>query len=205
MICVSESFEALIAGVQAAVWELGRVPAIHRTDSLSAATHDLREGGRTFTERYRQVRDHYGMRPDANTPGRGHENGDVEQAHHRLKRAVEQALLLRGSRDFECHAHYEQFLRTILASRHRGRQAKLQEDLDRMGALPPTRLEDFRVLRVGVNRFSMIRVGHNVYSVASRLIGETVEVRVYPDRRSPVCRRTGGDHRPVAGSWASRH
>jgi hypothetical protein len=33
-----------------------------------------------------------------------------------------------------------------------------------------------------VNRFSMIRVGPNVYSVASRLIGETVEVRVYPER-----------------------
>ncbi|MBK7488080.1 MAG: transposase family protein [Nitrospira sp.] len=70
-LCVSESFEALIAGFQAAVWELGRVPAIHRTDNLSAATHDLREGGRTFNERYRQVLDHYGVRPDANMPGRG--------------------------------------------------------------------------------------------------------------------------------------
>lgn len=94
---MSESFEALIAGFQAAVWELGRVPALHRTDNLSAATHDLREGGRTFNERYRQVLDHYGVRPDANTPGRGHENGDVEQAHHRFKRAVEQALLLEDS------------------------------------------------------------------------------------------------------------
>ena len=36
--------------------------------------------------------------------------------------------------------------------------------------------------RVRVNRFSMIRVGHNVYSVASRLIGESVEVRLYPER-----------------------
>ena len=95
-ICASESF----AGVQAAVWELGHVPAIHRTDNLSAATHALQAGGRTFNARDRQVLDHYGVRPDANTPGRGHENGDVEQAHHRFKRAVEQALLLRGSRDF---------------------------------------------------------------------------------------------------------
>jgi hypothetical protein len=128
------------------------------------------------------VLDHYGVRPDANTPGRGHENGDVEQAHHRFKRAVEQALLLRGHRDFECPAHYAQFLRTVLAGRNRGRQAKLQEELDRMGALPPTRLEDFRMLRVVVSRFSTIRVGHNVYSVASRLIGETVEVRAYAER-----------------------
>jgi hypothetical protein len=181
-ICCSESFEALIAGFQAAVWELGRVPAIHRTDTLSAATPDLREGGRTFNERYRQVLDHYGVRPDANTPGRGHENGDVEQAHHRFKRAVEQALLLRGQRDFESQAHAEHFLRTVLAGRNRSRQATLQEARSRMRPLPTTRLEDVRVLRVVVNRFSMIRVGHNVYSVTSRLIGETVEVWRYPER-----------------------
>lgn len=182
VVCCSESFEALIAGFQAAVWELGRVPAVHRTDNLSAATHDLREGGRTFNERYRRVLDHYRVRPDANTPGRGHENGDVEQAHHRFKRAVEQALLLRGHRDFESQAHYGQFLRHVLTGRNRGRQPKLREELDRMGVLPPTRLEDFRALRVVVSRFSTIRVGHNVYSVASRLMGETVEVRLYPER-----------------------
>jgi hypothetical protein len=106
----------------------------------------------------------------------------VEQAHHRFKRAVEQALLLRGQRDFESQAHYEHFLRIILAGRNRSRQAALQEELLQMRPLPATRLEDFRVLRVVVNRFSMIRVGHNVYSVASRLIGEAVEVRMYPER-----------------------
>ena len=182
VICASESFETLVAGFQAALWELGRVPAIHRTDNLSAATHALRAGGRTFNARYQQVLDHYGMRPDANTPGRGHENGDVEQAHHRFKRAVAQALLLRGSRDFASQAHYATFLRDLVVSRNRGRHAKLQEDLRPMRALPPTRLEDGRSLSVLVSRFSRIRVGHNLYSVASRLMGETVDVRLYPER-----------------------
>jgi hypothetical protein len=91
-------------------------------------------------------------------------------------------LLLRGQRDFESQTHYAQFLRTILAGRNRGRQATLQEELPHMHTLPALRLEDFRVLRVMVNRFSMIRVGHNVYSVASRLIGETVAVRLYSER-----------------------
>ena len=181
-ICASESFETLVAGFQAAVWELGRVPAIHRTDNLSAATHALRAGGRTFNDRYRQVLDHYGVRPDANTPGRGHENGDVEQAHHRFKRAVAQALLLRGSRDFASQAHYAEFLRDLVVSRNRGRHEKLQEDLRPMRALPLTRLEDCRALSVRVSRFSTIRVGHNLYSVASRLMGETVDVRLYPER-----------------------
>ena len=182
LICGGESFETLVAGLQAAVWELGRVPAIHRTDNLSAATHELREGGRTFNERYRQVLGHYGMRPDANTPGRGHENGDVEQAHHRFKRAVAQALLLRGSRDFASQAAYAAFLRDLVSSRNRGRRQKLQAELTQMRALPPTRLEEGRSLSVLVSRFSTIRVGHNLYSVASRLIGETVDVRLYPER-----------------------
>lgn len=181
-ICASESFEALIAGFQAAAWELGKVPKRHRTDNLSAATHELQDGGRAFNERYLAALSHYGVEADANTPGRGHENGDVEQAHHRFKRAVEQALLLRGSREFARQAEYESFLREILAGRNRGRGEKLREELARMGELPLSRLDDFRKLRVQVNAFSTIRVARNVYSVASRLIGEWVDVRLYAQR-----------------------
>lgn len=181
-LCASESFEALIAGFQAAVWELGRVPKRHRTDNLSAATHELQDGGRGFNERYLAALSHYGMEADANTPGRGHENGDVEQAHHRFKRSVEQALLLRGSREFSSQPDYESFLREILAGRNRGRGEKLREELARMGELPLSRLDDFRKLRVQVNAFSTLRVAKNVYSVASRLIGEWVDVRLYAER-----------------------
>lgn len=181
-ICFSESFEALIAGLQAALWELGRAPRYHRTDNLSAATHELGEGGRVFNDRYVGALGHYGVLPDKNTPGRGHENGDVEQAHHRLKRAVEQALLLRGSREFDSRADYERFVRALIAARNRPRAGKFQEDLARMHDLPLTRLDDFRPERVLVTRFSTIRVAGNIYSVASRLIGEHVDVRLYPER-----------------------
>jgi hypothetical protein len=46
--CFSESFETLITGFQMAVSEPGRVPHRHRTDNLSAATHDLRDGRAFF-------------------------------------------------------------------------------------------------------------------------------------------------------------
>ena len=49
-------------------------------------------------------------------PGEPNENGDVEQSHRRFKEAVEQALLLRGSRDFESREAYERFLRELVAS-----------------------------------------------------------------------------------------
>ncbi|HEX4953155.1 MAG TPA: IS21 family transposase [Thermoanaerobaculia bacterium] len=181
-ICFSESFEALIAGLQSAVWELGKVPRFHRTDNLSAATHELGGRARGFNERYLGVLGHYGLLPDANTPGRGHENGDVEQAHHRFKRSVSQALLLRGSAEFAGRGEYESFLRQVLSGRNRGRQAKLREELAQMHELPRWRLDDFRVQRAKVSAFSTLRVADNVYSVASRLIGEWVDLRLYAER-----------------------
>lgn len=181
-ICFSETFEALISGLQSALWELGRVPKVHRTDNLSAATHELADGKRAFNERYVGVLSHYGMSPDANTPGRGHENGDVEQSHFRFKRALEQALLFRGNRNFEDRPAYDRLLREILAGRNRGRGGKLSEELDRMRELPLMRLEDYRRETPTVGRFSTIRVAHNLYSLPSRLMGEKVDVRLYSER-----------------------
>lgn len=180
MVCFSESYESLISGFQRAVGELGRVPGKHRTDNLSAATHDLSDGRRAFNERYLGAMAHYGVEADRNTPGRAHENGSVEQAHHRFKRAVEQALLLRGTRDFVDRASYETFLREIFAGRNK-RRTSLGDDLRGMNELPPMRIEDFRRERVRVSRFSTIRAAENTYSVSSRLIGEEVDLRLHAE------------------------
>jgi transposase len=180
MVCFSESYESLISGFQRAVGELGRVPRKHRTDNLSAATHDLKDGRRAFNERYLGAMAHYGVEADRNTPGRAHENGSVEQAHYRFKRAVEQALLLRGTRDFVDRASYEAFLREIFAGRNKRRTA-LGDDLRGMNELPPMRIEDFRRERVRVSRFSTIRAAENTYSVSSRLIGEEVDLRLHAE------------------------
>jgi hypothetical protein len=100
-ICFSESFEALAEGLEACLWQLGGVPQLHRTDNLSAAVHVLDLSGRKqFTERYLALLAHYGMQPTTNNAGIAHENGDVEQSHFRFKQAVDQALRIRGSRDF---------------------------------------------------------------------------------------------------------
>ena len=180
MVCFSESFETLIAGFQRAVGELGRVPRKHRTDNLSAATHELKDGGRAFNERYLGAMAHYRVEADRNTPGRAHENGSVEQAHYRFKGAVEQALLIRGTREFTDRAGYEAFLGEIFAARNK-RRMKLGDDLRGMNELPPMRIEDFRRERVMVTRFSTIRAAENTYSVSSRLIGETVDLRLYAE------------------------
>ena len=136
-LCSSESFESLSLGLQNALWELGAVPEEHRTDRLSAAVNNNLKRD-TFTRRYRELLDHYGMKRSRIQAGEAHENGDVEQAHHRLKRVIEQELLLRGSRDF-------------LERRNAGRQKRLDEELKVMRRLPNRRLEDFVRFRVKVS------------------------------------------------------
>src|SRR3546814_10035032 len=59
-----ESYVALAAGLQNALWALGGSPRNHRSDSLSAAFRNLDEDARTYlTRRYDALCEHYGMEP----------------------------------------------------------------------------------------------------------------------------------------------
>ena len=179
-VCFSESFESLSEGLQNALWELGGVPGAHRTDRLSTAVHKT-DHPETFTQRYSALLRHYGLEGRRIQAGCPNENGDVEQRHYRFKKAVEQALILRGSSDFADREAYGLFLRKLLRQLTAGRQGRLGEELKVLGRLPLRRLEASKRLRVKVGSGSTIRVNHNVYSVDSRLIRETVEVRLYAE------------------------
>lgn len=199
-VCFSESFESLSDGLQNALWELGGVPAEHRTDRLTAAVHKT-EHPEEFTQRYEALLRHYGITGRKIQAGQANENGDVEQSHHRFKRAVDQALLLRGSRDFESRAAYVAFLNQLLVRRNAGRRARFAEERSVLRSLPVQRLDAGKRLRVRVGPSSTIRVQHNVYSVHSRLMGEQVEVRLgaetlevwYAQRRVEVMPRLRGE------------
>ena len=178
-VAFSESFAALSQGMQNAFWTLGARPEEHRTDNLSAATHDLhKEAGRAFNDRYLALVDHYGMVPSTNSPGKGHENGDVEKSHDLLKRAMRQHLLLRRSRDFASRAAYEQFFCEIVAKRNGLRTARLAEERPTLHPLPMQRISATEERTVSVRPSSTILVLQNVYSVPSQLIGQNVTVRI---------------------------
>ena len=98
-VCFSESFESLSEGLQNALWQLGKVPHRHRTDRLSTAVNNMSDPVE-FTDRYKGLMCFYGLESEKTQAGHGNENGDVEQRHHRFKRAVAQELMLRGSVDF---------------------------------------------------------------------------------------------------------
>src|SRR5947208_12011373 len=177
--CFSETFEALAEGMEKALWHIGGVPLQHRTDHLSAAVRHLRkEEQEDWTVRYQALMAHYGMQPTWNNTGVAHENGDVEQSHHRFKQAVDQALRVRGSRDFASRAAYEHFLQDLIHKRNQTRVARLTAEKAALRPLPATALAPCKELRVTVSRFSTIHVGSNIYSVPSRLIGTTVMIRL---------------------------
>lgn len=180
-ICFSESYESLSEGLQNALWELGKVPSAHKSDCMSAAVHQP-GSEEEFTRRYQGLLSHYGLEGRKINPGKAHENGDVEQRHHRFKKAVDQSLMLRGSRDFESREAYETFLKNLLVQLNRGRQQRLEEERKVMKPLPSRRLDDCKQQWVKVSRGSTIHVAHNTYSVPSRLIGEKVEARLYAER-----------------------
>jgi hypothetical protein len=181
-ICFSESFEALAEGLEACLWQVGGMPQQHRTDNLSAAVVKIMVGARVYTERYLSLMAHYHMQPSTNQPGIAHENGDVEQAHYRFKEAVDQALRLRGSRDFPDRAAYTRWLHELVRQRNATRAVRWAEERTTLQPLPTTPLEPTQDVLVTVSRFATIRVLRNLYSVPSRLIGHAVLARVRAER-----------------------
>ena len=179
-ICFSESMESLSEGLQNALWELGGVPRAHQSDRMTAAVHKP-DHPEEFTQRYAALLRHCGLEGRKIQTGRPNENGDVEQSHHRFKRALDQALMLRGSRDFATRADYGAFMRKLFAQLNAGRRERLVEELQVLRRLPPGRIEACKRLEATVSGGSTIRVANNTYSVNSRLIGERVRVRLFAE------------------------
>lgn len=180
-ICFSESFESLSQGLQNALWELGGVPGKHRTDRLTTAVNKA-DHPEEFTRRYQDLVDHYRITPCKTNPSSPHENGDVEQRNYRFKKAVDQTLLLRGSRDFEDRSAYEEFLRKLFKQLNAGRKKRFMQEQAVLHRLPKRRIDSCKREKKKVGPSSTIRVNHNVYSVDSRLIGENIQVRLHMDR-----------------------
>lgn len=185
----SESLGALRLGLQSTLFKLGYVPRFHQSDHSSAATFQVRDdapagaadavAGRAYTEGYPQLLAHFGLQARCTHVRAPDENGDVESAHRVLKQALDQHLLLRGSRDFADLAAYEAFLFSVMERRNQTRQLRLVEELSHMRALHAAPLPLWHKVRARVNRASLIRVQNNSYSVPTTLIGRQVVVRVH--------------------------
>lgn len=175
-----ETFEALQQGLQGALWGLGGAPQVVRADNLSAATHELRETkGRTLTQRYSALLEHYGLQATRTNPRSSHENGVAEQAHYRLKTALAQALLIRGSRDFPSVAAYGTFVQAVVDKRNRRVQGKLAGERPHLRPVSPGGDPGIHHLASHGQEMGHLRVTNKTYSVPSRLCGHEVKVHQY--------------------------
>ena len=137
-VCLSESMAALRRGVQRALFQLGRVPEFHQTDNSTAATHRIPDGKRAFLEsskrpfndEYVALMNHFGMKPRTIEIGASEQNGDVEASNGALKRRLEQALLLRGSRDFVSTDEWQLFVDTAVRKGNAGRGRRVAEEIE---------------------------------------------------------------------------
>jgi transposase InsO family protein len=178
-----ESFVALAAGLQDALWALGGAPREHRSDSLSAAFRNLAvEVEQDWTDRYAALCAHYGMEPSRNNRGVAHENGTIEAAHGHLKHAVEDALLLRGSRDFDTIAEYRRFVDELVGRRNARNRKRIDVERTALRPLPARRAEDGEEAMVTVTSSGGFMLRKVFYTVPSRLIGHRLRVRIHDDR-----------------------
>lgn len=179
-LCHSESFEALSAGLQDALHHAGGVPRRVRSDSLSAAVKNL-SSDKEFATQYRDLLKHYGVEGHRINVRKPHENGDVESSHGHVKDALDQALRLRGSRDFDRVDDYMKFVHQLTTWRNVSREQVFREEVAALNPLPPQRRSTCTSASVTVKSDSIIRVKRNAYSVNSKYIGLTLEVRIHQD------------------------
>lgn len=178
-----ESYTALTEGLQEALLTLGGSPKVHRTDRLSAAYKNLSQEAREdLTLHYEAFCHHYSMKPTRNNLGKSHENGSIESPHGHLKSAIKQALIKRGSFEFDSISTYGDFLRKLNKKLNRKRSQKIMEEKSHLQPLPIDRAMDYTELTVKVTSTSTINVRLMVYSVPSRLIGSTLKVHLYENR-----------------------
>lgn len=178
-----ESFVALAEGLQNALWTLGGAPKEHRSDSLSAAFRNLGlDTAEDATRRYDALCAHYGMQPTRNNTGVAHENGSIESAHGHLRKAMEDALHLRGSRSFSDLPAYRRFVDEVVGRRNARVRPRIDTERASLQPLPPTRSTDYEEAPVTVTSSSGFILRKVFYSVPSRLIGHRLRARLYDDR-----------------------
>ena len=165
--------------MQNALGGLGGAPAEHRSDSLSAAFRNLDDAAAAdLTTRYEALCAHYGMRPTRNNRGVAHENGSIEGPHAHLKAALAQALLLRGSGDFDSLDAYRRFIDETIGRQNAARHRAIELEQAALKPLPAMRTDDFEQAVVTVTRSSAFVLKRVFYTVPSRLIGHRLRVRL---------------------------
>ena len=177
-VAAAETTSALLKGLQKALRELGGTPEVVRSDNGGNAIHEGKP-----TRPYRDFLNHYGLKVTLINPGCPWENGVAERTNGVVKTAIDQALRIRGHRDFKRNWDYVAFVRKLVVRINRRSEVvqKLAEERDFLRAMPPQPAPEHVVLMRRVQNTSFIEVYRCRYSVPAKALGEMVTVRLYAD------------------------
>ena len=190
-ICFSESFESLSDGLQNALWELGGVPQLHRTDRLTAAVNNLTEQAE-FQQRYQALLRHYALegrksRPASRTKTATWSSAIIGFNGRWIRPDVAWQPRLRG------RGRVRGFLGELFEQLNSGRDVRAGgRNGSCCGRCRRAGWDSASACGCGWTRGSMIRVERNVYSVPSRLIGEMGRGPDVRRARRGLVRRTEG-------------
>ena len=166
------------------------MPQLHRTDRLTAAVQPGVEGPEAFKQRYQALLRALRLAGPGD-PGRARATRTATWSRATTSSSGRwtRRLMLRGSRDFASRDGVRGVpAATVRAAQCRAGVSGWRRKWPLLRPLPTQRLEACKRLRVRVDRGSTIHVQGNIYSVASRLIGERVEARLYAERGRGVVR-----------------
>ena len=135
-----------------------------------------------LTRRYDALCVHYGMEPTRNNRGVAHENGAIESPHGHLKKAVKDALLMRGVNDFEDLTSYRRFIDEIVSRKNATNGKRIEAERLTLQSLPGQRTCDYEETIVTITSSGGFTLRKVFYTVPSRLIGHRLRVRLYDDR-----------------------
>ncbi len=137
---------------------LGGAPQVIRSDNTSPLTHETkRSRGRALNDSYAELLDHYGLESTLINSGESHESGIAEQAHFRLRDAIDQALMLRGSRDLGPADDYTGFVSKVVDRRNRLIKEKPEQERPHLQLLPPAPVPEDVNYRARVRKWSTIQ------------------------------------------------
>ena len=114
--------------------------------------------------------------------GVAHENGSIESSNGHLKRAIEDALIMRGSREFEDLPAYRRFVDEIVSRINVRNTKRIDAERASLRPLPASRAIDYEEVTLRVTSSSGFTLRKVFYTVPSRLIGHRLRVRLYDDR-----------------------
>lgn len=176
------SFESFAEGSVESFKEFGGIAKKYRLDNLSPAVSKVLSGkNRVVTSRYAQLQQHYCFEQDFCNPGRGNEKGNVEANNKFIKRKIAARISLNNLAFSNLEA-FKEFVWSICREHNQKESVSKKFIQEQLQPLPLHHFKCYRTEVVSINKyslFSLAKTGH-MYSVPSKYIGLSLEVRVYP-------------------------